>query len=140
MKKTRPFRFLTFTTYLPLPILGIMVIFGLMGELFDIGWLQSAPDVLLIPMLLFYYISLIMGALYGFAKREESVYMMALIGIAIWIVGFILGSVLSLSRPVMIGINVVILAILLVLHILQYLNTKKWESRVERGLKHAQHA
>ncbi len=133
MNKTRTFRFLTFTTFLPLPILGIMVIFGGMGALFKIGWLQSAPDVLLIPMLLLYYISLIMGALYGYMKQEDSVYLMAMIGIAIWIVGFLLGAFLSFGRPVMIGINVILLAAVLVLHILQYSHTKKWEARLQKA-------
>jgi len=82
MYKTRPFRMLTFTTYMPLPIIGIMAIFGIMGQLLNIGWLQSAPDVLMIPMLLLYYISLVMGAIYGYMKQEESVYLMAVGGAA----------------------------------------------------------
>ena len=140
MNKSRPFRFLTFTTYLPLPILGIMVIFGLMGELLKVGWLQSAPDVLMIPMLMLYYISLVMGAIYGYMKHEESVYLVAMIGIAIWIVGFLLGKYLTLSGPVMIGINVIILAVVLALHIMQYMHTKKWEARfipIQKQVKHA---
>lgn len=140
MKMTRPFRFLTFTTYLPLPILGIMVIFGLMGKFLNIGWLQSAPDVLMIPMLLLYYISLVMGAIYGYVKQEESVYMMAMIGIGIWIIGFLLGAFLSLNRSVMIGINVIILAAVLVLHILQYRHTKSWEARFMASQKPAKRA
>jgi len=140
MNKTRPFRFLTFTTYLPLPILGIMVIFGLMGKFLNIGWLQSAPDVLMIPMLLLYYVSLVMGAIYGYMKQEESVYMMAMIGVGIWIIGFLLGAFLSFSGPVMIGINVIILAAVLVLHILQYLHTKKWEARFTHSHKQVKHA
>jgi hypothetical protein len=131
---------LTFTTYMPLPIIGIMAIFGLMGQLLSIGWLQSAPDVLMIPMLLLYYISLVMGAFYGYMKQEESVYLMAVIGIAVWIVGFLLGSFLSFSKPVMIGINVVLLAALLVLHILQYMHTKKWEARLMKVQKQAKPA
>jgi hypothetical protein len=135
MDKTRPFRFLTFTTYLPLPILGIMVIFGLMGKLMDVGWLQSAPDVLMIPMLVLYYLSLVMGAVYGYIKQEESVYLMALIGIAVWVVGFLIGALVSQNNSVMIAINVVFLAALLVLHILQYSYTKKWETRLARVQK-----
>ncbi len=126
----RPFRILTFTTYMPIPILGIMVIFGLLGKMFDVGWLQSAPDVLLIPMLILYYISLVMGAVYGYLKGEEPVYLMALISIGIWLVGFILGALLSLSETIMIGINLVLLGVLLVLHIMQYKYTKNWEIRV----------
>jgi hydrogenase-4 membrane subunit HyfE len=140
MKQTRTFRFLTFTTYLPLPILGIMVIFGLMGKFLNIGWLQSAPDVLMIPMLVLYYISLIMGAIYGYLKQEESVYLMAMIGVAIWIVGFLLGAFLTFTEPVMIGINVIIIGAVLVLHVLQYMHTKKWEARLSRSQHHARHA
>jgi uncharacterized membrane protein len=117
-----------------------MIIFGLMGEIFNIGWLQSAPDVLMIPMLLLYYISLIMGAIYGYLKQEESVYLMAMIGIGLWIVGFLLGAFLSFSRPVMIGINGIILAALLVLHIVQYKHTKNWEVRVLKAQEHAKTA
>ena len=132
MNKTRPFRFLTFTTFLPLPILGIMVIFGGMGALFKIGWLQSAPDVLMIPMLLLYYVSLIMGAIYGYMKQEDTVYLVAMIGIVIWIIGFLLGAFLTFSPTVMIGINVILLASVLVLHIIQYIHTKKWEARLQK--------
>jgi len=117
-----------------------MVIFGLMGKFLSIGWLQSAPDVLMIPMLLLYYVSLVMGAIYGYMKQEESVYMMAMIGIGIWIIGFLLGAFLTFSRPVMIGINVIILAAVLVLHILQYTHTKKWEARFAKGKTQAKTA
>lgn len=132
MDKTRPFRFLTFTTYMPLPILGIMIIFGLMGKLMNVGWLQSAPDVLLIPMLILYYLSLAMGAVYGYLKREESVYLMALIGIAVWVVGFLIGALMSRNDSILIGVNVIILAAVTILHILQYSYTKKWEARLAR--------
>ncbi len=130
MQKTKLFRFLSFMTALPLPLLGIMLIFGVMGKVLEVGWLSSAPDVLLIPTLLTYYISLILGAVYGLLKKEESVYLMAFIGAAIWILGFILDSALSLSREIMIGVNVFLLAVILVLHVLQYRATKKWEDRL----------
>lgn len=137
MIRSRSFRFLTFTTYLPLPILGIMVIFGLLGKMFSIGWLQSAPDVLMIPMLILYYISLLMGAIYGILKGEEPVYLMAVIGIGVWIIGFVIGAVLSFPSPTMMGINLILLAVLLFLHIMQYAYTKKWEARLERAEQHA---
>jgi hypothetical protein len=130
MEKTRPFRFLAFTTYLPLPLMGIMVIFGLLGYLMQVGWLQSAPEVLLIPTLLLYYISLVMGAIYGLLKKEESVYLIAFIGIAVWVVIFILSGILALPDSTMIAVNIILIAALLVLHVLQYYYTKKWESRV----------
>ena len=129
----RPFRILTFTTYMPIPILGIMVIFGVLGKILNVGWLQSAPDVLLIPMLILYYISLVMGAIYGYLKGEEPVYLMALIGIGIWVIGFVLGALVSLSETAMIAINLLLLGMLLVLHIMQYRYTKKWESRVVKA-------
>ena len=130
MQRTKLFRFLSFMTALPLPLLGIMLIFGVMGKIFEVGWLSSAPDVLLIPTLLTYYISLLLGAIYGFLKKEESVYLMAFIGIAVWILGLILDRFLTLSREIMIGVTVFFLAVLLVLHILQYRATKKWEERL----------
>lgn len=130
MQKSRVFRFLNFMTSLPLPLLGIMVIFGAMGRLFKVGWLESAPDVLLIPTLLAYYISLIMGVIYGYVKKEDSVYILAGIGIGIWLVGFILDGILSFPREIMIVINVILLAALLVLHIMQYRATKKWDDRL----------
>ena len=122
---------MTFSTYLPIPLLGIMVIFGLMGKLFNVGWLESAPDVLLIPTLLAYYVSLVMGGIYGFIKSEDSVYLMAFVGCGVWILGFLLSSFLTFDRSIMIGINVILLAAILVLHILQYLATKKWENRLD---------
>jgi len=128
--KTRWFKVLSTTTYLPLPLLGIMVIFGVMGKLLHVGWLESAPDVLLIPTLIAYYISLILGAVYGYLKKEEGVYLMAFIAAAVWIIGFVLGAALSLAQNIMIAINVILLAALLALHILQYLATKKWEARI----------
>ena len=130
MEKTRPFRFMTFMTYLPLPLLGIIVIFGLMGRMLNVGWLESAPGVLNIPMLITYFLSLIMGSVYGFMKKEESVYLMAFISIGLWIIGIILSQVLSFSREIMIGINVIIIAALLVLHIMQYVATRKWDARL----------
>lgn len=128
--KTGWFKVLSTTTYLPLPLLGIMVIFGVMGKLLHVGWLESAPDVLLIPTLIAYYISLILGAVYGYVKKEEGVYLMAFIAAAVWIIGFVLGAALSLAQNIMIAINVILLAALLALHILQYLATKKWEARI----------
>ena len=93
MEKTRPFRFMAFTTYLPLPLLGIIVIFGVMGKLLNVGWLESAPGVLNIPMLIAYFLSRLMGAVYGFMKKEESVYLMAFIAIGLWIVGIFLSQI-----------------------------------------------
>jgi len=130
MKPSKPFKLLTVTTYLPMPLLGIMVLFGVGGKLFHVGWLESAPDVLLIPTLILYYVSLIMGAIYGYLKKEDTVYMMALIGLAVWIVGIILSKVLSLPREAMVAINIIIIAAILVLHIFQYVATKKWEARI----------
>ncbi len=135
MHKSRMFRFLTFTTSLPLPLLGIMVIFGVMGRVFQVGWLESAPDVLLIPTLLAYYLSLIIGAVYGYVKKEDSVYLIAGIGIGVWLVGFFLDAILSFPREIMIGINVVLLGALLVLHFLQYRATRKWDERLSSAHK-----
>lgn len=135
MHKSRMFRFLTFTTSLPLPLLGIMVIFGVMGRLFKVGWLESAPDVLLIPTLLAYYLALIIGAVYGYIKKEDSVYLMAGIGIGVWIVGLLLDVILSLPREIMLGINVVIMGAVLVLFFLQYRATKKWDDRLSLAHK-----
>ena len=128
--KTRWFKVLTTATYLPLPLLGIMVIFGVMGRLLHVVCLESAPHVLLNPTLIPYYISLILGAVYGYFKKEDGVYLMAFIAAAVWILGFVLGAVLSLAQNIMIAINVILLAALLALHILQYLATKKWEARI----------
>lgn len=130
MDKTRPFRFLTFMTYLPMPLLGIMIIFGFMGKFMGIGWLESAPDVLLIPTLLAYYISLIFGAIYGYLKNENKVYQLALAGVGAWIIGMIFSAFLSLSNSVMIVINSLFVIIFLALHILQYMATRKWENRI----------
>jgi len=109
-----------------------MVIFGLLGKLLDVGWLQSAPDVLLIPMLILYYISLFMGAVYGLVKQEASVYLLAIIGIGIWIMGFVLGAALTVTYATKLGINLIILAALLTLHIMQYAYTKKWDTRLTK--------
>jgi hypothetical protein len=130
MDKTRAFGLLTFSTYLPLPILGIMVIFGVMGKLFRVGWLESAPDVLLIPMLILYYISLIMGAIYGYRKKEEGVYLMAMFGLGAWTIGLLLNIYTSFSQQVMYAINILFIVSFLTLHLLQYKATKKWESRL----------
>lgn len=130
MEKTRSFRFMVFTTYLPLPLLGIIVIFGVMGKMLNVGWLESAPGVLNIPMLITYFLSLFMGSVYGFMKKEESVYLMAFIAIGLWIIGIVLSQVLTFSREIMIGINVILIAAFLVLHVMQYLATKKWEARL----------
>jgi len=109
-----------------------MVIFGLLGKLLEVGWLQSAPDVLLIPMLILYYISLFMGAVYGLVKQEVSVYLLAIIGVGIWIVGFVLGAALTVTYATKLGINLIILAALLMLHIMQYTYTKKWDTRLTK--------
>ncbi|MFH1701660.1 MAG: hypothetical protein ABIE07_13865 [Candidatus Zixiibacteriota bacterium] len=130
MDKTRPFRFLAFMTYAPIPLLGIMIIFGFMGKVLGVGWLESAPDVLLIPTLLAYYISLIFGAIYGYLKNKSKVYQPALAGIGAWIIGMIFSAFISLSNSVMIVINSVFVIIFLVLHILQYMATRKWENRI----------
>ena len=128
--RTRPFRFLAFVTYLPIPMIGIMVVFALLGKLMGVGWLESAPEVLMIPMLLAYYLSLIMGGVYGFLKHEETVYLMSFIALAIWLVGGLIGTYASMPRTIMIVINVILIGALLVLHILQYQATKKWEKRL----------
>lgn len=135
MQKTRAFRFLNFMTSLPLPLLGIMVIFGAMGRLFKVGWLESAPEVLLIPTIFAYYVSLIMGGVYGYMKKEDSVYILAGVGVGLWLVGILLGLLLSFPREIMIGIDVIILAALLVLYILQYRATKKWDDRLSMAHK-----
>lgn len=135
MEWTRPFRFLAFTTYLPMPLLGIMVIFGVLGKLMHVGWLESAPGVLLIPTLLAYYTSLFWGAIYGYLKKEDTVYLMAFVGIGLWIIGLILSKILTFSREIMIGLNVIIIAAVMVLHILQYSATKKWEARIRPAKK-----
>ncbi|MCP4570237.1 MAG: hypothetical protein GY841_21875 [FCB group bacterium] len=132
MEKTRSFRFMVFMTYLPLPLLGIIVIFGVMGKMLNVGWLESAPGVLNIPMLIAYFLSLFMGSVYGFLKKEESVYMMAFIAIGLWVIGIVLSQVLTFSREIMIGINVILIAAFLVLHVMQYLATKKWEARLAK--------
>lgn len=133
MAKTRPFRFLAFTTYLPLPLLGIMVIFALMGKFLQVGWLESAPDVLMIPMWIAYYVSLLMGALYGFIKKEDAVYLVAFVGIAVWVVGGILGRLRPFQEGVMISLTIIFLTALLILHVFQYRATKKWEARLQFG-------
>jgi hypothetical protein len=92
------------------------------------------------PMLILYYISLLMGAVYGILKSEEPVYLMAVIGIGVWIIGFVVGAVLALPGPTMMGINLILLAVLLFLHIMQYSYTKKWEARLEKAERHARHA
>lgn len=130
MNQTKPFTILMYSTYAPLWLAGIMVIFGLLGKLFTIGWLEAAPGVLMIPMLLSYYISLIMGAIYGYLKGEDSVYLMALLGVGAWIVGILISSFTPFSKEVMYVINIIFIAAFLVLHILQYIATKKWETRL----------
>ncbi len=129
-KKPRAFRFLAFVTYLPLPLLGIMVIFGLLGRIMHVGWLESAPSVLLVPMFLAYYISLFMGAIYGYLSKEESVYLLAIISIGVWAVGSLLGLIDVMPREIMIIVNVILLGGLLVLHVLQYRATRQWETRL----------
>lgn len=129
MKKTRWFRFLAAVTYAPLPLLGFMLVFVVMGKLFHVGWLESAPDVLLIPMLICYYLSLLTGAIYGYLKKEEAVYLPSLVAMGIWIVGFALAGFLTLSRDIMVAINIVLLTMVAILHIAQYRATKKWDNR-----------
>jgi len=129
MKKTIWFKFMAAVTYVPLPLLGFMLIFLVMGKLLHVGWLESAPDVLLIPTLVCYYLSLIVGAIYGYLKKEEAVYLPSLVAIGIWIVGFALAEFLTLSRDVMIAINIVLLTMVTILHIAQYRATKKWDNR-----------
>lgn len=123
------FKFLTFVTYTPLPLLGLMVVFALMGKLLEVGWLESAPDVLLIPMLLAYYLSIIIGAVYAYLEKEKPVYMPALFGIVTWLVGLILARILDLPDQAMKIINIVILLIVLGLHVMQFTATKKWDQR-----------
>ena len=130
MKKTRIFRFMAFMTYLPLPLLGIIIIFGLMGKFLGVGWLESAPGVLKDPMILAYFLSLIMGAIYGYMKSEDSVYFMAFIAIGVWILGFVLARFLTLPDGVMYVINMILIGAVLILHIMQYKATRKWDSRL----------
>lgn len=132
MDKTRSFRFLAFMTYVPIPLLGIMVLFYLLGKLMQVGWLESAPDVLMIPTFLAYFVSLIMGAIYGLLKKEDSVYLMAFISLAVWAMIYLF-KLFSLPREAMIAVNIVILGALIILHIMQYRATKKWESRLVMG-------
>jgi lipoprotein signal peptidase len=129
MNKTRSFNFLAYMTYAPLPLLGIMVLFYAMGKLMQVGWLESAPDVLMIPTFIAYFISLFMGTIYGLLKKEDSVYLMAIISLAVWVMIYIF-KLFSLPREAMIAVNIVILGALGVLHIMQYRATKKWESRL----------
>ncbi|MCK5124939.1 MAG: hypothetical protein KAR42_01680 [candidate division Zixibacteria bacterium] len=127
---TKIFTVLKISTYAPLWFLGIMVIFGVLGKLLNIGWLGSAPHVLMIPMLICYFASLIIGAIYGYLKGEDSVYLMALLGIGGWIVGLLISAFTSISTEIMYVINGIFLVAYLVLHILQYIATKKWETRI----------
>jgi|WetSurMetagenome_2_1015567.scaffolds.fasta_scaffold195264_1 hypothetical protein len=129
MDKTRSFNFLAYMTYAPLPLLGIIVLFYGMGKLMQVGWLESAPDVLMIPTFIAYFISLFMGTIYGLMKKEDSVYLMAIISLAVWVMIYIF-KLFSLPREAMIAVNIVILGALGVLHIMQYRATKKWESRL----------
>lgn len=129
-KKPFVFRFLAFMTYTPLPLLGLMVIFGLMGKMLEVGWLESAPDVLMIPMLLAYYLSLIIGVIYAYLEREKPVYLPAFFGVITWLVGLILARMLDLPDAAMKVINIVILLIVLGLHIMQFSATKKWDQRI----------
>ncbi len=130
MNTSKPFFILKISTYAPLWFLGIILIFGIIGRVTGIGWLKAAPDVLMIPMLLAYYISLIMGAIYGFVKSEDSVYMMAVLGIAAWLVGLLISGFTSFDREIMYVINGIFIATFLVLHIFQFIATKKWETRM----------
>jgi len=129
MDKTRSFRFLAFMTYVPIPLLGIMILFYGMGKIMQVGWLESAPDVLMIPTFIAYFISLIMGAVYGMLKKEDSVYFMAIISLAVWAMVYLF-KLFSLPREAMIAVNIVILGALLILHFMQFRATKKWESRL----------
>jgi lipoprotein signal peptidase len=129
MDKTRSFRFLAFMTYVPIPLLGIMILFYAMGKIMQVGWLESAPDVLMIPTFIAYFISLLMGAAYGLMKKEDSVYLMAIISIAVWVMVYVF-KLFDLPREAMIAVNIVILGALLILHYMQYRATKKWESRL----------
>ena len=129
MDKTRSFRFLAFMTYVPIPLLGIMILFYGMGKIMQVGWLESAPDVLMIPTFIAYFISLIMGAVYGMLKKEDSVYLMAIVSLAVWAMIYLF-KMFALPREAMIAVNIVILGALLILHFMQYRATKKWESRL----------
>ncbi|MEZ5358776.1 MAG: hypothetical protein R3F48_08065 [Candidatus Zixiibacteriota bacterium] len=127
---TKVFSVLKISTYAPLWLLGIMIIFSLLGRFTHIGWLESAPNVLMIPMLICYYVSLIMGAIYGYIKGEDSVYLMAVFGIAAWLIGLAISAFTSFGSQIMYVINGIFLLVFLVLHVKQYIATKKWETRL----------
>lgn len=127
---TKIFSILKVSTYAPMWLLGIMIIFSLLGKFTEVGWLQSAPHVLMIPMLLCYYVSLIMGAIYGYLKGEDSVYLMAVFGIVAWLVGLAISAFTSFGTQIMYVVNGLFLAIFLILHVMQYIATKKWEARL----------
>ncbi len=130
MQKSKSFRFLLFTTYATPFLLAIMVIFAFMGKFLGIGWLESAPDVLMIPALLAYYISLIMGAIYGYLKGEKAVYLFSLIAIGAWIIGMLISAMAPFSQQAMMFINIVFIAGFLVLFLFQLKATRNWENRV----------
>lgn len=130
MNMTKVFSILKVSTYAPLWLLGIMIIFSLLGKFTGIGWLASAPNVLMIPMLLCYYVSLLMGAIYGYLKGEDSVYLMAIFGIAAWLVGLAISAFTSFAPQIMYVINGIFLGVFLVFHVKQYIATKKWEARL----------
>lgn len=127
--RPRAFGLLTFTTYIPLPILGILVVFYLMGKWLGIGWLESAPGVLNIPLFLAYSVAIFMGAIYGVMKNEKPVYKYAIISIGLWVVVFAIGSIFDLPRNFGYFVSSIFGVALLILHLLQYVATKKWESR-----------
>lgn len=126
--RPRAFGLLTFTTYMPLPILGIMIIFGLMGKWLHIGWLESAPGVLNIPLFLAYTVALFMGAIYGVIKNEKAVYRNAFISLGLWVLLFGISFSFDLPRNFGYFVSAIFGAALLVFHLLQYVATKKWES------------
>jgi lipoprotein signal peptidase len=70
-----------------------------------------------------------MGAAYGMLKKEDSVYLMAIISLAVWAMVYLF-KLFSLPREAMIAVNIVILGALLILHFMQFRATKKWESRL----------
>jgi len=133
----KTFVILKISTYAPLWLLGIILIFGALGKWLNIGWLGSAPHVLMIPMLICYYVSLFMGSIYGYLKGEDSVYLMALLGIGAWIVGLLISAFTSIDTQIMYVINGIFIAAFLVLHVLQYIATKKWETRIVASQKFA---
>lgn len=100
-----------------------------MGKWLNIGWLESAPGVLNIPLFLAYSVAIFMGAVYGILKNEKAVYRHALISILLWLLIFVINSMFDLPRNFGYFVSALFGTALLIFHLLQYAATKKWESR-----------